>query len=654
MGERSAQPAHGLGWIGRCEDRTAHGNAPAPESGEFTGLGLVDASDGQMRRARMLGEEAHQVAGACDRQRILGIGWVHASDAAVGRTRSHRLGGLVRIVRACTDEQRRTGDRSRGRDWQVASAQMHAVGIAGQCHIDAVIDDQACCGRSSEFTKRLGARQEFASLKVLLTELEAVGAAVECGLRSIEPGQDADRLGHEHADRPLPGCAPGQAQGEVAGKVVGAVAHALDARGGDRVMQLQRFLQGAQRLGRARAVGQRDGMQRRPVMLRGTGDGPAHIAMRIARREESRRIQARKRLGNRMASSLEPFRERAITDREPGEVLEHAERLEGPIAVGIDDAEGRRHGFLQRRPGIRARRRPASDATISTPMAQIREIKKRMVAVRTIQRITKTMQMIATAKFTASLARAKATRPYTDRIRQLVGEVAATAGDVSHPLLQGGGSSGKVLVLVIGSDRGLCGAYNGNVLRTAMVRMGALKAEGKKVVVHTAGKKAFAFFKYQQMLPEERLSFGDRPKFEDIQALADRYMGAFVAGEFEQVVVCSMRFVSNARQIAESVQLLPLSMPQASKGAVTASYEFSPGAAEILDDLLPRSVKVSLFQAFNDAVVSENVMRMVAMKAATDNASGLGRTLKRNYNRARQARITTELTEIVSGAAALG
>jgi F-type H+-transporting ATPase subunit gamma len=287
-------------------------------------------------------------------------------------------------------------------------------------------------------------------------------------------------------------------------------------------------------------------------------------------------------------------------------------------------------------------------------MAQIREIKKRMVAVRTIQRITKTMQMIATAKFTASLARAKATRPYTDRIRQLVGEVAAAAGDVSHPLLQGGGSSGKVLVLVIGSDRGLCGAYNGNVLRTSMVRIKALKAQGKQVVLHTAGKKAFAFFKYQQMLPEERFTFGDRPKYEDIQALAERYMDAFVAGEFEQVVICSMRFVSNARQIAEAVQLLPLSMPQASQGASTASYEFSPGAGEILDDLLPRSVKVSLFQAFNDAIVSENVMRMVAMKAATDNASGLGRTLKRNYNRARQARITTELTEIVSGAAALG
>ncbi len=287
-------------------------------------------------------------------------------------------------------------------------------------------------------------------------------------------------------------------------------------------------------------------------------------------------------------------------------------------------------------------------------MAQIREIKKRMVAVRTIQRITKTMQMIATAKFTASLARAKATRPYTDRIRQLVGEVASAAGEVTHPLLQGGGSSGKVLVLVIGSDRGLCGAYNGNVFRTALHRIRALKAAGKVVTLHSAGKKAFAFLKYQQMLPAERFGFGDRPQFDDIQALAERYMASFTKGEFEQIVVCSMRFVSNSKQIAEAVQLLPLSMPTQKATGATASYEFSPDAGQILDDLRPRSVKVSLFQAFNDSIVSENVMRMVAMKAATDNASGLGRTLKRNYNRARQARITTELTEIVSGAAALG
>jgi F-type H+-transporting ATPase subunit gamma len=121
----------------------------------------------------------------------------------------------------------------------------------------------------------------------------------------------------------------------------------------------------------------------------------------------------------------------------------------------------------------------------------------------------------------------------------------------------------------------------------------------------------------------------------------------------DQVHVAYMRFVSNSKQVAEVMQLLPLAAPAAANGGASSSYEFSPSGPELLADLLPKSVVVSLFQAFNDAAVSEHVMRMVSMKAATDNAGALGRTIRRNYNRARQARITTELTEIVSGAAAL-
>jgi F-type H+-transporting ATPase subunit gamma len=141
-------------------------------------------------------------------------------------------------------------------------------------------------------------------------------------------------------------------------------------------------------------------------------------------------------------------------------------------------------------------------------------------------------------------------------------------------------------------------------------------------------------------------------------------MDDFSAGKIDAVHVVFMRFVSAAKQIPDVMQLLPLSLDSAagargSKGgqaqtnAASTVYEFVPSAAALLDELLPKSVKVSLFQALNDAIVSENVMRMVAMKAATDNAGGLGRTLKRNYNRARQAKITTELTEIIAGAAAL-
>ena len=287
-------------------------------------------------------------------------------------------------------------------------------------------------------------------------------------------------------------------------------------------------------------------------------------------------------------------------------------------------------------------------------MAQIRELKKRMIAVRTIQRITKTMQMIATAKFTAALARAKATRPFTDRIRGLVGEVAAAAGDdFSHPLMKAPSSPAKKeLVLVITSDRGLCGAYNGNVLRKANQTVKALKAAGKEVHLETVGKKAVAYFRFAKVDIAERHAFGDKPQFAQVEALAKRLIADFSAGKFDAVHVVYMRFVTNSRQVPEAMQLLPLAAP-AKSGGGAANYEFSPSGAELLGDLLPKSVVVSLFQAFNDSAVSEHVMRMVSMKAATDNAAGLGRTIRRNYNRARQARITTELTEIVAGAAAL-
>jgi len=287
-------------------------------------------------------------------------------------------------------------------------------------------------------------------------------------------------------------------------------------------------------------------------------------------------------------------------------------------------------------------------------MAQIRELKKRMIAVRTIQRITKTMQMIATAKFTAALARAKATRPYTDRIRGLVGEVAAAAGDdFSHPLMKAPASPmKKELVLVITSDRGLCGAYNGNVLCKGNQLVKSLKASGKDVHLETVGKKAVAYFRFAKVDIAERHTFGDKPQFAQVEALAKRLMADFSAGKFDAVHVVYMRFVTNSRQVPEAMQLLPLAAP-AKSGGGAANYEFSPSGAELLGDLLPKSVVVSLFQAFNDSAVSEHVMRMVSMKAATDNAAGLGRTIRRNYNRARQARITTELTEIVAGAAAL-
>ena len=288
-------------------------------------------------------------------------------------------------------------------------------------------------------------------------------------------------------------------------------------------------------------------------------------------------------------------------------------------------------------------------------MAQIRAIRKRMTAVGTIARITKTMQMIATAKFTSALTRAKDSRPYTDAIRNLVGEVSSAAGDYDSPLFSASQNTGKELVLVITSDRGLCGAYNGNVLRKALQHTRLVKQNNSEVTLETAGKKATTFFKFQKLDARNQLTFGDKPGYEDVARVANRYMDEFSKGEWDKVSVVYMRFESNARQIPEVMQLLPIAADSnvAVDESSTANYEFSPSAEEILDDLIPRSVITTLFQMFNDAVVSENIMRMIAMKAATENANDLGKDLKRDYNRARQAQITTELTEIISGAAAL-
>ena len=290
-------------------------------------------------------------------------------------------------------------------------------------------------------------------------------------------------------------------------------------------------------------------------------------------------------------------------------------------------------------------------------MAQIRVIRRRITAVGTIERITKTMQMIATVKFTTAVQRAKAAQPYSQKVQQLVGEVVAAAGDLQHPLVDGPAESPKrELLLVISSDRGFCGAFNANVLRKAMAHVRQLKQRSLSLDLETSGRKAVGFFRFQRVPISQRHTVGDKPRYEQIDQLAHRYIRQFSEGKYDAIRVAYMRFITNARQVAELVQLLPLKPDEpesAEAPSAAALYDFSPSTDEILDDLLPLTVKTALYQAFLDAGVSEQIMRMVAMKAATENAGDVRKTLRRTYNRARQAKITTELMEVISGAAAL-
>jgi len=299
-------------------------------------------------------------------------------------------------------------------------------------------------------------------------------------------------------------------------------------------------------------------------------------------------------------------------------------------------------------------------------MGKTREIKKRIKAVGNIQRITRTMQMIATSKFSRSQSRAMATKPYTEGVFELVRDLATNAENASHPLIDGTseGQGKPELTLILTSDRGLCGPYNGSILRSAMNHLRSAPA-AKDGSIELVGKKGVNFLKFNNIpVSKHYTHFTDTPTLENVEKLANEYMTRFIAGEVSAIRVIFMKFITVGKQTPTVMQLLPLkSDATAANTATTATtsedasravqYEFSPHAPELLGDLLPAAVRATLFQAFLDAVVSEHVARMVAMKAATDNAGKMGKNLKRVYNRARQAQITTELTEIISGAAAL-
>jgi F-type H+-transporting ATPase subunit gamma len=330
-------------------------------------------------------------------------------------------------------------------------------------------------------------------------------------------------------------------------------------------------------------------------------------------------------------------------------------------------------------------------------MAKARAIVKRRKAVRNIRKITKTMQMIATAKYQKALKRAVGAKPYTLKLRELVSELARSVGDVDHPLLRRPGAVGpdglptpktnRIALIVITSNRGLAGGYNGNVLRTANSFIRQQEAAGKKVDLYVSGKKGISFFSFQKRPIVKRFDApGDLPRFADIQRTAGEFVNLFTAGQVDSVHVAFMNFLSAATQRAQVQTLLPLAgiaatadelarqvaegeaqvkagaMDTRVRGEVTLPadeaeaqviYDFSPEPRELLDELLPLMIRTVFFQAFLDAVTSENVARMVAMKSATDNADKLIKSLTMRYNRARQSQITTELSEIMGGVEAL-
>ena len=293
-------------------------------------------------------------------------------------------------------------------------------------------------------------------------------------------------------------------------------------------------------------------------------------------------------------------------------------------------------------------------------MANARALDKRRKSIKNIRKITRTMELIATARFKQAMDRASAATAYTNRITGLVANLANTGMELSHPLLESRDNPRTSLQLVLTSNRGLCGGYNGNVLRLASDNQQQLVDSFPTSLMEVSGKRGVTYFENRQTaLAETFLQFEDKPKYEEVEQIANRYLDAYATGMIDRLDVCYTKFSSIARQEATVETLLPLGtlvdgpsdLEQESEGQ--GKIEFLPSAESILQEVVPMSFKVKRFKCFLDAAVSEQVARMVAMKSATENADELIRELSMTYNRARQGQITGELLEVMGGVEAL-
>jgi len=298
-------------------------------------------------------------------------------------------------------------------------------------------------------------------------------------------------------------------------------------------------------------------------------------------------------------------------------------------------------------------------------MPNLRSLVKRRKAIRNIRKITKTMELIATARFKKALDRATEAESYTKKIAELAADLTQSAGEVSHPLLAVRPEIKRTLVLVLTANRGLCGGYNGGVLRASMTKIKPLIAEKQAFDLEVSGKRGMNYFKFQQ-IPTSAFytNFEEKPQYEEVDKLASKYVEMYTSGAIDQLIVVYQKFYTIARQQPVVETLLPLSSVtvETRKGnapadAATAAkkndYEFLPSAAAILNELVPVAFKVRLFKCFLDAAVGEQIARRIAMKAATENAGDLIKEVSRVYNRTRQANITKEISELIAGSEAL-
>ncbi|GAC70683.1 F0F1 ATP synthase subunit gamma [Gordonia soli] len=306
-------------------------------------------------------------------------------------------------------------------------------------------------------------------------------------------------------------------------------------------------------------------------------------------------------------------------------------------------------------------------------MASIRELRSRIRSVQSTKKITKAQELIATSRITKAQQRVAAAKPYSSEMTQVLSELASNSGSLDNPLLNERENPKRAGVLVVTSDRGMCGGYNSNVLRSTRELLSLLREEGKEPVLFIMGQKGVGYFTFRgSEIADSWTGFSQAPDYSDASTATSFLVDLFQAGSgtevdrpggdgtlegVDELHVVYTRFVSMLTQAPEVRRIAPLVVSEDDDDEPSANssrnYTFEPSADTLLDALLPKYVATRVYAALLDAAASESAARRTAMKAATDNAEELSRNLSREANQLRQAQITQEISEIVGGSGAL-
>ena len=295
------------------------------------------------------------------------------------------------------------------------------------------------------------------------------------------------------------------------------------------------------------------------------------------------------------------------------------------------------------------------------PGGKERELRRRISSIQTTKKITRAMELIAATRVVKAIQKADAARPYARLITSVIENLAAGGAEIDHPLLREVDEVKKVGFIVMAADRGFAGPYNTNPIRAAERQLMAHQSEGRDYSLFCVGKKAAAYYRFRHYRVDHAyLGFSDNPSYEHARQIADDVASAFISGEIDEVELIFTEFISLGTQRVSVRRFLPLeqtaTIAEVGGGSAeaAAAFEFEPSPEAVLEALLPRYVEARLFGALLEGAASEHASRQRAMKSATDNAEDLITSLSRAMNSARQASITTEIMEIVSGAEAMG